>query len=69
MEMNLIRQYGIIDTYDLMNELNNNYGCKITDRMDIVRKVQGTEIYYDKILDRLYANADMYYRELDEAGE
>jgi hypothetical protein len=61
-----IREYGSIDTYDLMSELTGRFGCKISDHLDAVYKVQGTEIYYDKILDRLYANADLYYRELDE---
>lgn len=29
---------------------------------------QDTEIYYDRILDRLYANKDLYYKELEEGG-
>jgi len=36
------------------------------DRSDLIVKVQNTEVYFDKILDRFYANADIYYRELDE---
>ena len=31
-----------------------------------IYKIKDTEIYYDKYLDRLYANKGMYYRELDE---
>ena len=64
-EMNRIREYGSIDTYDLMSELTDRYGCKISEHMDVVYKIQGTEIYYDRILDRLYANYDVYDRELD----
>lgn len=64
-EMNRIREYGSIDTYDLMSELTDRYGCKIPERMDVVYKIQGTEIYYDRILDRLYASYDVYDRELD----
>lgn len=65
-EMNRIKEYGHIDVYDLITELTERFGCKVSERFDVIHKVHGTEIYYDRILDRLYANADMYYRELDE---
>ena len=61
-----IREHGSIDTYDLVTELEERYGCRISDRLDLIYKVSGTEIYYDSILDRLYADEDTYYRELDE---
>ena len=64
--MDRIREHGSIDTYDLITELSERFGCKITEHMDVVYKVQGTEIYYDKILDRLYRNYDVYDHELDE---
>ena len=66
-ETDRIRAHGSIDIYDLMTELTDRFGCRISDRFDLIYKVQGTEIYYDKFLDRLYANADTYYRELDAA--
>ena len=66
-ETDRIRAHGSIDVYDLMTELTDRFGCRISDRLDLIYKVQGTEIYYDKFLDRLYANADAYYRELDAA--
>ena len=66
-ETDRIRAHGSIDIYDLMTELTDRFGCRISDRFDLICKVQGTEIYYDKFLDRLYANADTYYRELDAA--
>ena len=31
----------------------------------LIYKVQGEGIYYDSILDRLYANEEIYYRELE----
>ena len=61
-----IREHGSIDTYDLVTELEERYGCQISDRLDLIYKVRGTEIYHDSILDRFYANVDAYYRELDE---
>ena len=64
-ETDRIREHGSIDVYDLMSEMTNKYGCKIKDKSDVLYKIQGTEIYYDKILDRLYANAEMYYQELE----
>lgn len=65
-EIALIKEAGSIDVFDLMSELEDVYGCQIKDKSDITYKVQGTEVYYDRFLDRLYANADLYYRELDD---
>lgn len=67
-ETKLIRSYGCVDTFDLMSELTDKYGCKISERTDVLYKVQNTEIYYDSILDRLYANKDLYYKELEEGS-
>lgn len=67
-EIQLIQKHGCIDTYDLMNELVEKYGCKITERTDVLYKINDTEIYHDKILDRLYANIDLYYKEIEEEG-
>ena len=57
-----------IDIYDLMTELADYYGCTTPEKSDITFKLKNSQIYHDKILDRLYANADLYYRDLDEAG-
>lgn len=66
--MDRIREHGIIDVYDLMTELSDRYGCQVEERTDILYKVQNTQVYYDSILDRLYVNADAYYRDLEEGG-
>lgn len=65
-ELNRIREHGCIDAYDLLNELTDNFGCKIAEKNEVIYKVQDTEVYYDRILDRLYANKDLYYDELEE---
>lgn len=61
----IIQKYGSIDVFDLMDVLTNEYGCHPNDRHDVLYKVQGEGIYYDSILDRLYANEEIYYRELE----
>lgn len=66
-EMNCIWKHGSIDRFDLITELIDRYGCKISDYLDVIYKVRGTAIYYDKILDRFYANYDVYNCELDRA--
>ncbi len=63
-----IREHRSIDIFDLISEVENGYGCRVTDRNDVIYKVQGTEIFYDPILERFYANEELYYREIDEAG-
>ena len=65
-ETNLIRKHRCIDTYDLMSELTEQFGCNVTERTDILYKIMDTEVYYDKTLDRLYANKEFYYDEIEE---
>ncbi len=68
-EEKLIRDHNSIDVYDLMTEMEEIYGCDIPDRLDLVYKVEGTDVYYDKFLDRLYVNSDVFNRELDAVEE
>ncbi|MBR2743642.1 MAG: hypothetical protein IKD89_08670 [Clostridia bacterium] len=65
----LVNKAGSIDVYDLLNDLKETYGCISVDRSDIIEKMKGTAIYYDRILDRFYANSDVYDRELEETEE
>lgn len=60
--------HGWIDTFDLMTELEDVFACRLNDKGDIIYRLNNTPIYHDKILDRLYANVDLYYRDLDEGG-
>ena len=64
-----IHAVGSIDVCDLMETLNRTYGCQINDRSDLIYKLRGGEVYYDQIQDRLYANSDLFYRELEESRE
>ena len=66
-EIERIKEYGSIDTYDLITEMTEHYGCIIPDHMDVIYKLGGSSVYYDKILDRLYIDDDAYYRDLDES--
>ena len=66
-QANVIEGHGCIDTYDLMSELEEIYGCSSFDRYDITFRIKGTDVFYDSILDRLYANADVYEAELEAA--
>lgn len=68
-ERYLVRKVEQIDAYLLQKNMTERYGCRIDDRLELVYKLQGTQIYYDRILERLYANADLYDRELDRAKE
>lgn len=66
-EESLIREHGSIDVYDLMTEMEETYGCRIPDRLDLIYRVGGTDVVYDKYMDRLYANTGILNRELDAA--
>jgi hypothetical protein len=63
-----ICDHGWIDTFDLMTELENRFGCVASDKSDITHRLKNTQIFRDQDLDRLYANVDLYYRDLDEGG-
>lgn len=54
------------DILELISLLEAHYGCRKIERTDILYKLEGTGVFYDKILDRLYVNADLYYQELDQ---
>lgn len=70
-QSDIIASYGSIDVYDLANILVERYGCTFEDKYNmrewIINKNE-PEVYYDKILDRLYTNAELYYREIEEMG-
>ena len=68
-ETMLIQKHQSIDVYDLMSEMNDNYGCHVQDRLDLIYKVADTEIHHDRTLDRLYANEELYYHEVETKGE
>ncbi len=65
-ETYLIREYGSVDVYDLITELVEKYGCNVSERSNVISKVKDTEIFYDSILDRLYADKNLYYEELEK---
>jgi hypothetical protein len=63
-----VRQHEWIDIFDLISELADCYGCMVPEKSDITYRLKNTPVYHDKILDRLYANVDLYYRDLEEGG-
>ena len=66
--LNLINTHGSVDALDLLDELTDKFGCRVNGRSDITAKIHDTPVYYDKVLDRLFADKDMYYSYL-ERGE
>ena len=64
-----VKRVGSIDIYELMDILENEYDCKLTDRNRFMRGIYGINLYYDPILQRLYLNEELYYKELDNDQE
>lgn len=64
--LEIISRNRVIDTLDLIRELQEVYGCNVQNRSDILGKLSETTVYCDKILDRLYITEDEFYRELEE---
>jgi hypothetical protein len=61
----IVRSHGSIDVYDLMLEMTEEYGCTIDEKWDLIEKLKGNDVFYDPILERFYANSELYYREVD----
>lgn len=66
--VNRINEHRMIDAYDLLTELTDRYGCSVEEKSRIPYRLENTEVYHDRVLDRFYANADVYYQDLDEGG-
>ena len=66
--VNRIQEHGMVDAYDLLSELTDHYGCIVEEKSRIPYRLENTEVYYDRILDRYYANVEAYYEDLAEGG-
>ena len=64
-----VKRVGSIDIYELMDILENEYDCELTDRNGFMSNIYGINLYYDSFLQRLYLNEEMYYKELDNDQE
>lgn len=59
----LIKQAESIDIDEFVELLNGTYGAAI-DRSSVLQGIKGSDIYYDKIMEKLYANYDIYFEEI-----
>lgn len=65
-EESIVNEHRSIDVYDLQSEMEDRYGCKVQDKSKLIYKLEDSRVYYDRILDRLYADRGVYERELDD---
>ena len=63
-----VNQYGSIDRFDLVSELEDRFGCSISDSdtSNLLYILSDSKLFYDDYLDRFYMNQELYYREIDE---
>lgn len=59
----LLEKYQKIDLYDLMDLLENHYGIKIP-KEKLRSIVDGTDLYYDSIMEAVYIDYDTYFEEI-----
>jgi hypothetical protein len=64
----IVKRERRIDLYDLESILKEEYGCSNFTPADLVYKTTGAEVFYDTELQIFYADEELYYREIDEAG-
>ncbi len=59
----LLGKYQKIDFYDLMDLLENHYGISVP-KEKLLRIIDGTELYFDSIMEAVYIDYDTYFEEL-----
>lgn len=58
-----IKCAGAVDADEFVSELCNRYGVSF-ERFNIVEKVKGSDIYYDTIMEKFYADYETYFEEI-----
>lgn len=53
-----------IDVYDLISELEHQYGCTVPDRVNLIYGAKRAGCYHDGIMDRLYISKDSFYQDV-----
>lgn len=59
----LLDKYQKIDIYDLLDTLKNQYGISLP-KEKVIEIINGTELYYDKIMEAVYIDYDTYFEEI-----
>lgn len=52
-----------MDIYRLADKLNSDFGMKV-DKNDILARIDDSDMYYDKIMEKLYRKYDDYFEEM-----
>jgi hypothetical protein len=58
-----VNKVGSVNIDDFSFELKERFGINL-DRSSIVEKVKGSEVYYDSIMEKLYADYSLYFEEI-----
>ena len=58
-----VNKVGSVNIDDFSFELKEKFGINL-DRSSIVEKVKGSEVYYDSIMEKLYADYSLYFEEI-----
>lgn len=67
--VDVVNKHRVIEISELLNLLNDVYGCRAEVNSDITEKIKNTDLIYDPAVQRIYANINLYYKELDEEPE
>lgn len=61
-----LREYESIDLDEFIEDINDRFGVRISNRYDVIQAVKDTEMYYDSIMDKVYRDKSVYYSDFDE---
>ena len=59
----LIEREESIDVGEFVRKLHDQYGV-VMDRSDVLEKIKDSTVYFDKIMDKLYADYEIYFEEI-----
>lgn len=59
----LIEREESIDVGEFVRKLHDQYGV-VMDRSDVLEKIKDSTVYFDKIMDKLYAGYEIYFEEI-----
>ena len=61
--INRIDNETAVEIDEFINELANDYGISMN-RYSILEKIKDSDVYYDRIMDKLYKDYLTYYEEI-----
>lgn len=64
--ISVLSEYESVDIDEFIGDCSEKYGIKIPNRYEVIDAISNTDFYYDRIMDKIYRNKNVYYEEFDD---